>query len=100
MGTYQQRSGKSGGVFSRYYFANAIIAETGNLVSYGVACNSCSYCVRLNNKLRDSLITLEEYEVQVAIHAPICCAEYADYSSVHLESAIAPKVFQMHWNGE
>ena len=61
-------------------------------MSYGVACNSCAYCVRLNNRFRDSLITLEQYEVQVAIHEPSCCAEFADYSSVHLESAIAPKV--------
>ena len=91
-GAYQQRSGKSGGGFSRYCFAAAIIAETGKVVSYGVACNSCSYCVTLKNKLRDSLITLEEYEGRVAIHAPICCAQYSDYSSVHLESAIAPKV--------
>ena len=36
-GAYQQRSGKSGGGFSRYCFAAAIIAETGKVVSYGVA---------------------------------------------------------------
>ena len=28
----------------------------------------------------------------MAIHKPLCSAEYSDYSSVQLESAIAPKV--------
>ena len=91
-GAYQQRSGKSGGGFSRYCFAAAIIAVSGKVLPYGVACNSCAYCVELNNRLRDSLITLEQYEVQLAIHEPSCCAEYSEYSSVHLESAIAHKV--------
>ena len=91
-GAYQQRSGKSGGGFSRYCFAAAIIAETGKVVSYGVACNSCAFCTETNNQLRDSIITTEQHEERIAIHASVCPAEYADYSSVHLESAIAPKV--------
>ena len=43
-GAYQQRSGKSGGGFSRYCFAAAVIAETGKVVAYNVACNSCNIC--------------------------------------------------------
>ena len=43
-GAYQQRSGKSGEGFSRYCFAAAISAETGKILSYGVACNSCAFC--------------------------------------------------------
>ena len=35
-GAYQQRSGKSGGGFSRYCFAAAISSETGKVLSYGV----------------------------------------------------------------
>ena len=34
----------------------------------------------------------EEYDSKMAIHKTICCADYADFSSVQLESAIAPKV--------
>lgn len=41
---YQQRSGKSGGGFSRYCFSSCISIETGKVLSYGVACNSCSNC--------------------------------------------------------
>ena len=91
-GAYQQRSGKSGGGFSRYCFAAAISAETGKVLSYDVACNSCAYCSTLDNKLRDSVIPLEEHQTKMAIHKPVCSAEYSDYSSVQLESAIAPKV--------
>ena len=91
-GAYQQRSGKSGGGFSRYCFASAIAAETGKVLSYGVACNSCALCNTLDNKLRDSELDLEEYQTKMAVHKPLCSAEYSDFSSVQLESAIAPRV--------
>ena len=39
-GAYQQRSGEAGGGFSRYCFAATIAAETGKVISYGVACNN------------------------------------------------------------
>ena len=91
-GAYQQRSGKSGGGFSRYCFAAAISAETGKVLSYGVACNSCAYCNAMDNQLRDSQISPEEHESRMAIHKPVCSAEYVDFSYVQLESAIAPKV--------
>ena len=93
-GAYQQRSGKSEGGFSRYCFASAISAETGKVLSYGVACNSCPHCNTIDNKLRDSLITPEEHETKMSLHKPECSAEYSDYSSVQLESAIAPKVIR------
>ena len=91
-GAYQQRSGKSGGGFSRYCFAAAIIAQTGKVISYGLACNSCAVCNRISNRLLSKVITEEECEQQMLIHKPNCPAEYKGLSSVHLESAIAPKV--------
>ena len=36
-GAYQQRTGKSGGGFSRYCFAAAIIAQTGKIIAYDIA---------------------------------------------------------------
>ena len=91
-GAYQQRSGKSGGGFARYAFAACIIAETGKVVSYGIACNSRAFCTRTNNRYRNKEIDCDEFETQKNIHKLVCPAEYADLSSVHLESAIAPKV--------
>ena len=93
-GAYQQRSGKAGGGFSRYCFAAAIAAQTGKVLSYGVACNSCALCNSLGSKLRESVISDEEFEERMAVHKPLCSAEYADFSSVQLESAIAPKVIE------
>ena len=73
--------------------AAAISAET-KVLSYGVACNSCAHCSTMDNKLRDSEIHPEEYETKMAIHKPVCSAEYSDYSSVQLESAMALKVIR------
>ena len=91
-GAYEQHSGKSGGGFFRYCFAAAIAAETGKVLAYGVACNSCAFCSALDNKLRDSEIDSEVYATRMAVHKPLCSAEYSEFSSVQLESAIAPKV--------
>ena len=77
-GAYQQRSGKAGGGFSRYCFAAAIAAQTGKVLSYGVACNSCALCNSLGSKLRESVISDEEFEEKMAVHKPLCSAEYAD----------------------
>ena len=89
-GAYQQRSGKSGGGFSRYCFAAAIIAQTGKVISYNIGCNSCAVCSRINNRYLSNSITQEECNIEKANHKAICPAEYSELSSVHLESAIAP----------
>ena len=44
-GTYQMRTGKSGGGFSRYCFAAAICISTAKVIAYGIASNSCKLCV-------------------------------------------------------
>ena len=74
-GAYQQRSGKSGGGFSHYCFAAAISAETGKVLAYGAACNSCAYCSTIANQLRDSVISPEEHESKMSIHKPECSSE-------------------------
>ena len=91
-GAYQQRTWKSGGGFSRYCFAAAIIAGTGKVVSYGVAFNSCSLCNILGNRLKREQISIEEFDTRMVEHKVTCPAEYSDLESVHLESAIAPRV--------
>ena len=91
-GAYQQRSGKSGGGFSRYCFAAAVIADTGKVVAYDVACNSCNICSMLANKLQRTQISKEDHESRIEEHRKVCPAEYSDLASVHLESALAPKV--------
>lgn len=91
-GAYQQRSGKSGGGFSRYCFASCIAVETGKVLSYGVACNSCSSCNKHENLLREDTISLEEFDKWKESHLPHCPAKFINLASVHLESAIAPQV--------
>ena len=91
-GAYQQRSGKSGGGFSRCAYSACIIAETGKVISYGIACNSCTVCTRINNRFPNNAIDCDEYQSEKETHKIVCPAEYAELSSVHLESAIAPQV--------
>ena len=91
-GAYQQRSGKSGGGFSRYCFAAAISVQTGKVISYDIACNSCRICSQIGNLYREDLITIEEFQNRKLIHSPHCPAKYKNYASVQLESALAPSV--------
>ena len=91
-GAYQMRSGKSGGGFSRYCFGAAISVHTAKVVSYGIACNSCKQCNEHRNMRRNGSISEEEYHIWEAIHKPRCTANYSEYASVQLESALAPVV--------
>ena len=91
-GAYQQRSGKSGGGFSRYCFAAAISVQSGKVLAYYIACNSCKICSELGNLYRDEVITIEEFETRKLTHAPNCPAKFSSYASVQLESALAPTV--------
>ena len=61
-GEYQQRSGKSGEGFSRYCFAAAISAETGKVLSYGVACNSCAYCKAMDQCTGEDRSPVQGYD--------------------------------------
>ena len=91
-GAYQQRSGKSGGGFSRYCFAAAISVQSGKVLAYDIACNSCKICSELGNLYRDEVIRIEEFETRKLTHAPNCPAKFSSYASVQLESALAPTV--------
>ena len=91
-GSYQQRGGKAGGGHSRYCFAAAISTETNQVISYGIACNSCPLCTESQNKLRHGEMTQSEFDIWNEKHKATCPAECAHLSSVQLESAIAPYV--------
>ena len=93
-GSYQQRPGKSGGGFSRYCFGAAISVETAKVLSYDVACNSCSHCTRHENLFRSKAITEVQIQEWKLTHEPNCSAKYSDYASVQLESALAPSIVQ------
>ena len=53
--------GESGGGFSRYCIACAISVETGKVLSYEIACNSCKLCIEKQQALREKRIYLVEY---------------------------------------
>ena len=93
-GSYQQRGGKAGGGHSRYCFAAAISTDNKRVLSYGIACNSCSLCTEYGNRLRDGKILSSDYKVWLEKHKLTCPAEFSHLSSVQLESAIAPQVVQ------
>ena len=91
-GAYQKRSGKMSGGFSRYSFASIIEMQTGKVVAYGVACNSCPQCTELSHKLRVGILNAEEHHNQFEVHLKTCPANYRDFSSVSLESEICPEI--------
>ena len=91
-GAYQKRSGRMGGGFSRYGFVSIIDMQTGKVVAYGVACNSCPQCTELSHKLRVGILNAEEHHNQFEVHLKTCPANYRDFSSVSLESEICPEI--------
>ena len=94
-GAYQKRGGKSGGGFSRYCVACAISVETGKVLSYEIACNSCKLCIEKQQALREKRMNLPEYKIWKEMHESSCQArEYGKYSSVALESKLAPVIFR------
>ena len=91
-GAYQMRSGKSGGGFPRYCNGAAISVHTAKVVSYGIASDSCKLCTQYLNKRRDGNISEENYYLWYSSRKPRCTANYSQYASVQLESALAPVV--------
>ena len=49
-GAYQRRSSKNSGGFSRYCYSSLIDMQTGKVVAYEVACNSCPRCTELRHQ--------------------------------------------------
>ena len=97
-GAYQLRSGKSGGGFSRYCFSSAISVDSGKVLSYDVACNSCPGCNEFQLKLNKKQISESDYRVWVENHKSICPAQYSEFASVQLESALAPVVVKQAYD--
>ena len=97
-GAYQIRSKKGGGGYSPYCFAAAISVETGKVISYDVACNSCRKCNLYASKLRDQEITEEGHHNWFLEHQSTCPAKYSEYASVHLESLLAPLVVRQAYD--
>ena len=76
-------------------FSSAISLETGKVLSYEVACNSCKYCVEKQQALKCKNITVEEYSEWLSEHEKTCQAsEYGSNASTALESQLAPVVFR------
>ena len=97
-GAYQLRSGKSGGGFSRYCFSSAISIDSGKVLSYEVACNSCPRCNEFELKLNKKQISEIDYRVWVENHKSICPAQYSEFASVQLKSALAPVVVRQAYD--
>ena len=97
-GAYQLRSGKSGGGFSRYCFSSAISVNSGKVLSYDVACNSCPSCNEFELKLNKKQISESDYRVWVENHKSICPAQYSEFASVQLESALAPVIVRQAYD--
>ena len=99
-GAYQIRSKKGGGGYSPYCFASAISVDTGKVVAYDVACNSCRTCNKNARKLRENEMSEEEHHNWYLKHQSSCPAKYSEYASIHLESLLAPLVVrQAHDRG-
>ena len=88
------RSGKSGGRFSRYCFASAISVDSGKVLSYEVACNSCPRRNEFELKYTRGQINDDEYQLWEQNHKTICPSKYSEFASVQLESALAPVILR------
>ena len=97
-GAYQIRSKKGGGGYSPYCFASAISVETGKVLAYDVACNTCRQCNLYASKLRDNEINEEQHHDWYLQHKTTCPAKYSEYASVHLESLLAPLVVRQAYD--
>ena len=94
-GSYQKRGGKSGGGFSRYCVACAISVDTGKVLNYEIACDSFKMCIEKQLALREKRLDLAEHKIWKEMHESKCQAkEYGKYSSVALESKLAPVIFR------
>ena len=89
-GAYQIISGKFGGGFSRICFSSAIYVDSGKVLSYDVARNSCPGCNEFQLKLNKKQISESDYRIWVENHKSICPAQFYEFASVQLESAMAP----------
>ena len=97
-GAYQLRSGKSGGGFSRYCLSSAISVDSGKVLSYDVACNSCPGCNEFELKLNKNQISESDYRIWVENDNSICPAQFSEFASVQLESALAPVVVRQAYD--
>ena len=87
--------GESGGGFSRYCFARVISVENGKVLNYEIACNSCKLCVEKKQALTDKRIEIGVYKIWKEMYESGCQAkENGMYSSVSLESKLAPVIFR------
>ena len=75
-GAYQQRPTKFGGGYAHYCFAAVISVETGKVLKYDIACNSCRLCVEKQQALRDKRISPEMFNLWLGEHRESCQAEW------------------------
>ena len=73
-GAYQKRGGKSGCGFSRYCVVCAISVETGKVLKYEIACNSCKMCIEKKLALREKRLDLAEYKIWNEMYESECQA--------------------------
>ena len=81
-GSNQQRGGKAGGGHSRYCFVAAISTDTKQVLSYGIAYNSCPLCTEYANRLHDGKISSNDYQIFLEKHKLTCPAKFSHLSSV------------------
>ena len=70
-GVYQARSGKSRGSFSRYCFSSAISVDSGKVLSYDIACNSCPRYNEYEHKYTKEHTNEDEYQTWAHNHKTI-----------------------------
>ncbi|KAI6648779.1 hypothetical protein LOD99_7166 [Oopsacas minuta] len=94
-GSYQKGTDKGEGGFAQYCFAAGISIETGEVLSFEVACNGCRYCVDKQQALKDKKMSVKDYRLWEVQHKESCQAkDYGEYNSVALESKLAPVIFE------
>ena len=72
--------------------------DSSKVLSYDVACNSCPGCNKFELKLNKKQISESDYIIWVENHKSICPAQYFEFASVQLESALAPVVVKQAYD--
>ena len=73
-GAYQRRGGSKGGGHSRYCFPSAISTESGKVLDFEIACNSCRQCTEKQQALKENRISRDQYVEWYSEHEINCQA--------------------------
>ena len=78
-------------------FSSIVAMKTGKALAYKVAAYSCLTCTRYKNKANIDILSEKDLE-KLDNHRKTCRLEYPEYSSAHIETAVAPELIKQDYD--